>query len=82
MVHCSELSDRLAGVIGGYLVWSGMVDSSPGGISVMERITGRQLGPQGRGLVALAERLPDRGSRVRVRVSRSRRIGSSSAACE
>ncbi len=64
VVHCSELSDRLAGVIGGYLVWSGMVDSSPGGISVMERITSRQLGPQGRGLVALAERLPDRGSHV------------------
>lgn len=62
MVHCSELSDRLAGVIGGYLVWSGMVDSSPGGISVMERITSRQLGPQGRGLVALAERLSVEGA--------------------
>ncbi len=58
LVHCSELSDRLAGTIGGFLVWSEMVDSSPGGISVMERITSRQLGPQGRGLIALAERLP------------------------
>ena len=54
LVHQEELGDRLMGVVAGYLRWSGMVPSGPKAIAVVERILGRQMGPAGRELVALA----------------------------
>ncbi len=57
LIHQEELGDRLMGVIGGYLRWSGMVPEGPQAISVMEQILHRQMGPPGRELVALAPAL-------------------------
>ena len=45
------------GVVSGYLRWSGMVPSGPQAIAVVEKILGRQMGPPGRELVALAPTL-------------------------
>lgn len=57
LVHQEELGDRLMGVVAGYLRWSGLVPSGPKAIAVVERILGRQMGPPGRELVALAPQL-------------------------
>ncbi len=57
LVHQEELGDRLMGVVAGYLRWSGMVPSGPQAIAVVEKILGRQMGPAGRELVALAPSL-------------------------
>jgi hypothetical protein len=54
IVHGEEVGDRLSGLLGGYLVWTGMVPHGPQAISIIERIVTRQMGPRGRGLVALA----------------------------
>jgi len=57
LVHQEELSDRLMGVVGGYLLWSGLLDSGPHAIEILERLVHRQMGPPGRELVALAPTL-------------------------
>ena len=57
LVHQEELGDRLMGVVSGYLRWSGLVPSGPQAIAVVEKILGRQMGPAGRELVALAPSL-------------------------
>jgi hypothetical protein len=57
LLHQEELGDRLMGVVAGYLRWTGMVPSGPKAIAVVERILGRQMGPPGRELVALAPNL-------------------------
>jgi len=49
-----EISDRLAGLLGGYFRWSGMVPDTSQAIVVTERLLGRQLGPEGRGLITAA----------------------------
>ncbi|MGI8810311.1 MAG: hypothetical protein ACR2KK_21175 [Acidimicrobiales bacterium] len=54
LLHQEELSDRLQGVVAGYLVWSAMVPSSAHAISIVEQINQRQMGPPGRELVAIA----------------------------
>ncbi len=51
IVHADEVSDRLAGFIGGYIAWSGMVSEASKAIMVVERLLGRQMGPEGRSLV-------------------------------
>lgn len=58
LVHLDELSDRVCGVVAGYLLWNGLVETGPRAISVVERITERQMGPVGRELVAAAAALP------------------------
>jgi hypothetical protein len=57
LVHQDELGDRVCGVVAGYLLWDGLVDSGPRTISVIEQITQRQLGPFGRELVGTAQSL-------------------------
>lgn len=57
LVHQEELGDRLMGVMAGYLLWAGMLDSGPQAINILERICSRQMGPAGRELVALAPEL-------------------------
>jgi hypothetical protein len=54
LVHQEELSDRLIGTVGGYLVATKMIDSGAQAIMIMERLTTRQMGPAGRELIALA----------------------------
>jgi hypothetical protein len=58
LVHQDELSDRVAGLMGGYLLWSGVVPHAPQATSVVERLLSRQMGPVGRDLVALAGTIP------------------------
>lgn len=58
LVHQDELSDRVAGLMGGYLLWSGVVPHAPQATSIVERLLGRQMGPLGRDLVALGQTIP------------------------
>lgn len=58
LIHAEELSDRVCGLIAGYLLWNGLVDSAPRTVNVVEQLTQRQLGPIGRELVAVASTLP------------------------
>ncbi len=46
-VHHEEFGDRVVGVLGGYLLYSGLVGHGPHAISVMEKLTQRSLGPDG-----------------------------------
>ena len=54
LLHSEEVGDRVAGLLGGYIRWSGLVPEGPQCIAVIERITGRQLEPFGRSIVAMA----------------------------
>ncbi|MFN0093062.1 MAG: hypothetical protein ACKVWR_22725 [Acidimicrobiales bacterium] len=60
IAHQDELGDSVAGLMAGYLVWAGLLPEAPRAISIMEQIVQRQLGPQGRELVALAAALKAR----------------------
>ena len=57
LVHQEELNDRLMGVVAGYLRWSGLVPSSPKTITVVEQLLHRQMGTDGRQIVALSSQL-------------------------
>lgn len=57
LVHQEDLGDRLMGVMAGYLLVTKMIGTGPQAIAVVERIVQRQMGPQGRELVALAPSL-------------------------
>ena len=58
LVHQEELGDRIQGVMAGFLVFAGMVPSPAEAISIVERITQRQMGPPGRELVSIAASVP------------------------
>jgi len=58
LIHQDELGDRVSGLVAGFLLWSGMVDSGPHAISITEQLVHRQLGPAGRQLVTIAQELP------------------------
>jgi hypothetical protein len=62
LLHQEELGDRLMGVVAGYLRWSGMVPNGPKAITVVEQILHRQMGPDGRELVALVPDLAGQGT--------------------
>ena len=51
LVHMEELGDRLMGVMAGYLLHSGFPGSPAQVIGVVERMVGRQMGPDGRLIV-------------------------------
>ncbi|HEX9258044.1 MAG TPA: hypothetical protein VF855_00805 [Acidimicrobiales bacterium] len=57
LVHGEEVGDRIAGLMGGYIRWTGAVPEGPHAIALIERITGRQLDPLGRSLVTIAGEL-------------------------
>jgi hypothetical protein len=57
MLHGEEVGDRIAGLVGGFIRWTGLVPEGPQAIAITERITGRQLDPFGRSLIALATEL-------------------------
>jgi hypothetical protein len=57
LMHREEVGDTICGLVAGYLLWAGLVPYGPQAISVTERLTSRQLGPQGRQLVANADAL-------------------------
>ena len=54
MMHNEIVDDRVAGVIGGYLRWTGMIVDIPQAVQVVEKITNRQLETFGRELVRIA----------------------------
>ena len=62
LLHLEEMSDRLAGLVAGYLRWTGLVPASHEAIVVVERILERQLGPDARSLVTVAEELAGRSA--------------------
>lgn len=51
LVHMDTFSDRLSGLLAGYLVHADLVTPAPAAIAVMEQIVKRPIGPEGRGLV-------------------------------
>jgi hypothetical protein len=53
LLHHEDFGDTLAGVVAGYLVYLGFAPDGPQAITIVERLTGRQLGPEGRTLVAV-----------------------------
>ncbi|MGY6502512.1 MAG: hypothetical protein ACXIVQ_16630 [Acidimicrobiales bacterium] len=59
LLHGEELGDRLCGVAAGYLYWTGLIATGPDTISAIEQLTSRQLGPTGREIVTVAQRLRD-----------------------
>jgi len=61
ILHQDELSELLIGLLAGYLVWAGMVPEPPKAITLIERLTGRQLGADGRSIVNEAARLVGAG---------------------
>jgi hypothetical protein len=51
IIHAEEVSERLHGLMGGYIRWSGLVDDAAQTIILTERIAGRQLDPDSRELI-------------------------------
>jgi hypothetical protein len=54
LVHQDQLDERLAGLLGGFLYWSGLVPELPLAISAIENLLRRQLGSTGRTIATLA----------------------------
>ncbi len=57
LLHGDDVSDRLLGVLAGYLVWSGRVESTSTSLALVERLFRRSIGPEGRAVVL---ELPER----------------------
>ena len=51
VMHAEEVGDRLLGIIGGYIRWTGMVEDPSQAIIITERIGGRQLDTWARELI-------------------------------
>ena len=51
LLHGDEVSDRLVGVIAGYLIFSGRCTSTTQAITMTERLFRRSIGPDGRALL-------------------------------
>lgn len=62
VLHFEEVGDRLAGFVAGYLRWTGMVPVTHEAIIVVERILGRQMGPEGRRIATVAENVAGGGA--------------------
>jgi hypothetical protein len=52
-LHHEEFGDRTIGVLGGYLLYCGLVEHGPHAISVVEKLTERSLGSVGREIIAV-----------------------------
>lgn len=57
IVHGEELGDRIVGIMGGYIRWSGLVDDDTKAIAITERLTGRKLDPFARNVIMTAPSL-------------------------
>jgi len=55
LVHRDVVDDGIAGLLGGYLVHSGLIDDPVLAVAVIQEILGRPLGPAGRALVPPAD---------------------------
>jgi hypothetical protein len=52
-VHYDEFGEKLLGFLGGYLLFSGLVQEGPHAIAIVEKLGNRTLGAAGRELVAI-----------------------------
>ena len=57
LLHQEELGDRVMGVVGGFLLYGGLVDTGPDAVTIVERMLQRQMGPGGRELVGVADEI-------------------------
>jgi hypothetical protein len=64
-----EVSDRMAGFIGGYLVFTGMVPDVSEAIQLTEKLMERALGPVGRQMITVASRIVEEGDEATESVS-------------
>jgi hypothetical protein len=53
LVHHEELGERLLGVMGGYLLYTGVITEGPHAIGAIEQLSSRELGAAGREIIAL-----------------------------
>ncbi len=51
LLHGDEVSDRLLGLVAGYLVWAGRIASPTMALAMTERLFRRSIGPEGRSLL-------------------------------
>lgn len=51
LVHRDIVDDRLAGVLAGFLVYSGRVDDPIVAVALIQEILGRPLGPEARAII-------------------------------
>jgi hypothetical protein len=51
LVHRETIDDTVGGLLGGYLVDSGLLDDPILALAVIQQILGRALGPEGRSLI-------------------------------
>ncbi|MGB2757597.1 MAG: hypothetical protein WBD02_08050 [Acidimicrobiia bacterium] len=56
LMHHEEFGERLVGVLGGLLLYLGMVDAPTHAIQLIERLTKRELGAEGREIIATTVR--------------------------
>lgn len=54
LLHDDDLSDRTMAVVGGFLIHTGKMPEMPIAVTVVERLFSRQLGPDGRAIMAEA----------------------------
>jgi hypothetical protein len=59
LLHSDEVSDRLLGVIAGYLVWTQKAPTIPTAVALVERLFKRSIGPDGRTVLFDLPDLPD-----------------------
>ncbi|MDO8364578.1 MAG: hypothetical protein Q7V88_16925 [Actinomycetota bacterium] len=57
IAHNESVDDRIIGIMGGYIRWSGMVDDPSMVINLTERIAKRQLDPFAREVILMAHEL-------------------------
>ena len=57
IAHSESVDDRIIGIMGGYIRWSGMVDDPSLAINLTERIAKRQLDPFAREVILMAHEL-------------------------
>lgn len=57
LFHRAEVGDLVAGFVGGYVVWSGMVPHPPEAVTVAEQLLERQMGPLGRDMVGMTAKV-------------------------
>lgn len=57
LVHGEELGDRVVGIMGGYIRWTGLVEDPTEAITITEQLSGRKLDPFAREVIMGAHRL-------------------------
>ena len=54
----TNLGDRVMGVVAGFLVWSGRLETGPQAVALVEAVVGHQMGSTGRQLVVAVDGMP------------------------